>query len=231
MKTIGLIGGMSWESSLEYYKIINDSVKSHLGSAHSAKCIMYSFDFEEIKRLQFEGNWEELTNQMINISKKLKDAGADFIVICTNTMHIMAPDIEREVKIKVLHIADATGEMIISKKLNKVALLGTNFTMKGDFYKKRLKDKFDVDVIIPKDKDCEIVHQIIYDELVKGFIKESSKKEYITIIKELADQGAEGVILGCTEIPLLIQQKDVRIPIFDTTRIHSEAAVDFSLRI
>ncbi|AKN30875.1 aspartate racemase [Clostridium carboxidivorans P7] len=229
MKKIGLIGGMSFESSLDYYKIINETTQLKLGGLHSAECLMYSVDFERIEVLQHENKWEELTDIMVNIAKKLKDAGADFIVICTNTMHKMANAIENRVGIKVLHIAEATGEKVIDNGLKKVALLGTIFTMKQDFYKKVLKEKFNIDVIIPNEADSEIVHEIIYTELCKGIINESSKEKYKKIIKNLELNGAEGVILGCTEIPLLIKQEDVDIPVFDTTTIHAVSAVEFAL--
>ena len=229
MKTIGLIGGMSWESSLEYYRIINETAKLKLGGLHSAKCIMYSVDFEEIEALQHENKWEELTNIMVNTAEKLKNSGADFIVICTNTMHKMASDIQNRVDIKVLHIAEVTGEEIIKKRMKKVGLLGTKFTMEGDFYKKVLKDKFNIDVVIPDEDEREFVHQVIYKELCKGVISESSKDKYIKIINNLALKGAEGIILGCTEIPLLIKQEDVNISVFDTTTIHAISAVEFAL--
>ena len=229
MKTIGLIGGMSWESTSEYYKIINETVKLRLGGLHSAKCLMYSVDFEKIEILQHENKWEELTSIMVDIAKKLKTAGADFIVICTNTMHKMAGDIEENAQIKVLHIAKATGREVIKRKIKKVGLLGTNFTMEQDFYKKVLKDNFNIDVIIPNEEERKIIHTVIYDELCKGIINEKSKNEYIKIINNLVLNGAEGVVLACTEIPLLIKQKDVDIPIFDTTTIHSVSAVEFAL--
>lgn len=229
MKTIGLIGGMSWESSLEYYKIINETVKSKLGDLHSAKSIMYSVDFEEVELLQHQGKWKELTDIMVAAAKSLKSAGADFIVICTNTMHKMAADIEKEAGIRVLHIAEVTGEKIIEKGLKKVGLLGTKFTMEQDFYKKVLKDKFNIDVIIPEEADREVVHKIIYEELCKGILKDTSREKYKEIINKLQAKGAEGVVLGCTEIPLLIKQKDVSVPVFDTTTIHGVAAVTFAI--
>ena len=231
MKIIGLIGGMSWESSLEYYRIINETVKSILGGLHSAKCIMYSVDFEEIEVLQHENRWDELTDIMVEIAKTLKNAGADFIIICTNTMHKMAEDIEEKAKIKVLHIAEVTGKEIIKKDFKKIGLLGTNFTMEQDFYKKVLKNSFDIDIIIPNEKERKIIHKIIYDELCKGIINEESKSQYIKIINNLALSGAEGIVLGCTEIPLLIKQGDVNIPIFDTTAIHSISAIEFALEV
>lgn len=229
MKTIGLIGGMSWESTLDYYRTINETVKLKLGNLHSAKCILYSVDFEKIEILQHENKWDELTCIMIDIAKKLKNAGADFIVICTNTMHKMAGDIEKKAQIKVLHIAEATGKEIVKRKIKKVGLLGTNFTMEQDFYKKVLNDNFNIDVIIPSGKEREIIHKVIYNELCKGIINEASKDEYIKIINSLALNGAEGIILGCTEIPLLIKQEDIDITVFDTTTIHSISVVEFAL--
>lgn len=229
MKTIGLIGGMSWESSVDYYRIINEETRNILGGSHSSKCLMYSFDFHEIEELQNKNSWDELTEEMVLQADNLKKAGADFIVICTNTMHIMAPDIEKRTGLKVLHIADVTGEEIKRKSIGKVALLGTKFTMEGTFYKKVLKDKHDIDVVIPNDEDREVIHNIIYNELVRGIIKDDSRQKYIKIIDKLIDKGAEGVVLGCTEIPLLIKQKDVSIPIFNTTEIHSKAAVRYAI--
>ncbi len=230
MKTIGLIGGMSWESSSEYYRIINKAVKERLGGLHSAKCVMYSADFEEIENLQHQGKWEELTKLMITFAQKLEVAGADFIVVCTNTMHKMAQEVENNINIPFLHIADATAERIIEKGLRKLGLLGTNFTMEEDFYKKRLKEKYDIDVIIPSDNDRKIIDNVIYDELCLGTINQSSKEKFKEIIKGLVSNGADGVILGCTEIPLLISQEDVKTPLFDTTTIHAKSAVDFALK-
>lgn len=229
LKTIGLIGGMSWESSLEYYRIINETTKLKLGGLHSAKCLMYSVDFEEIEVLQHENKWDELTNIMVNSAEKLKNGGADFIIICTNTMHKMASDIENKVGIKVLHIAEATAKEIIKKEMKKVGLIGTKFTMEQDFYKKVFKDKFNIDTVIPDENERKIIHDIIYNELCKGIINEVSKEKYIKIINDLALKGAEGVVLGCTEIPLLINQEDVNIPVFDTTKIHAISAVEFAL--
>lgn len=225
MKTIGLIGGMSWESSLEYYRIINEKVKKELGGLHSAKSILFSVDFEEIQILQHKGEWARLTDIMVDAAKNLKKAGADMIVICTNTMHKMADDVQNEITIPLLHIADATAESIQEHGMNKVGLLGTRFTMEQDFYKTRLSDKYGLDVITPGNDDMDIVHKIIYDELCLGRIVESSKKQFLRIIEILVNDGAEGIILGCTEIPLLVKQTDVSVPIFDTTNIHAERAV------
>ena len=229
MKTIGLIGGMSWESSLEYYRIVNETVKEKLGGLHSCKCLMYSVDFGVIEALQHQNKWDELTKLMIEAAQNLKHGGADFIVICTNTMHKMAPEIEHATGLNVLHIADVTGAAISKDQIQKVGLLGTRFTMEGDFYKKRLKDNYDIEVIIPEDADRQIIHDIIYNELCLGIIKDDSRQKYIDIINKLCANGAEGIILGCTEIPLLIKQSDVLIPVYDTTKIHAESAVEFAL--
>lgn len=230
MKTIGLIGGMSWESSLEYYRIINEQVNEKLGGLHSAKILMYSVDFEEIEKLQHEGNWDEATKIMIDAAKRLEKGGADFVVICTNTMHKMADNVQNNIKIPLLHIADVTAEKIKAKGLKKIGLLGTKFTMEEDFYKGRLMKKYNLEVIIPDEKERKIAHDIIYNELCLGLTKQSSKDQFIRIINKLVDNGAEAVILGCTEIPLLVQQKDVKVLLFDTTRIHAESSVEYALK-
>lgn len=230
MKTIGLIGGMSWESSSEYYRIINKTVKERLGGLHSAQCIMYSADFEEIENLQHQGKWEELATLMINFAQRLEGAGADCIVICTNTMHKMAEEVEDNISIPLLHIADATAERIVEQGLGRLGLLGTRFTMEEDFYKKRLQEKYNIEVIIPSQSDREIIDRVIYDELCLGTIRQSSKEKYKEVIERLTSDGADGVILGCTEIPLLISQEDVEIPLFDTTTIHAKSAVEFALK-
>lgn len=227
MKIIGLIGGMSWQSSLEYYRIINETVKQKLGDLHSAKCLMYSVDFAEIEILQHQNRWDEATEFMIDAAKRLERGGADFIVICTNTMHKMAGEVENSIQIPLLHIADTTAAII--KDIKRVGLLGTIFTMEQDFYKGRLSDKYDIDVLVPDEKDRQIIHNIIYDELCLGEIKDSSRQKYIQVINNLVSNGAEGMILGCTEIPLLIKQKDCPVPVFDTTLIHARAAVNYAL--
>ena len=229
MKTIGLLGGMSWESSIEYYRIINETVKDRLGGLHSAKCMMYSVDFAEIEKLQHVGDWEALTQAMIDAAKHLEKGGADLLVICTNTMHKMAPEVSAAINIPLLHIADAAADAIKTQKLQIVGLLGTRFTMEGDFYRGKLEKDHGLKVLIPDDEEHEIVHRIIYDELVQGVIREESRKAYLDVIVELETRGAEGVILGCTEIPLLVKQSDVSIPLFDTTTIHAQAAVDWAL--
>ncbi len=229
MKTIGLIGGLSWESSAEYYRIINELTKKKLGGLHSAKSLMYTFDFYEIEELQHKGEWDKANLLMIDAAKNLEAGKADFLLICSNTMHKMAEDVEKSVTIPLLHIADGTAEKIIVQNIKKIALLGTAFTMEQDFYKGRLKDKYHLEVIIPDEKDRKIIHDVIYDELCVGQIKPESKHEYIRIMKELIDKGAEGIILGCTEITLLVDQNDSSVPLFDTTAIHAEAAVEYAL--
>lgn len=230
MRTIGLIGGMSWESSLEYYRLINEMVKTRLGGFHSAKCIMVSVDFSEIEELQHSGRWKEAGEAMARAAISLQQAGADVVVLCTNTMHISAPQIEKAVHVPFLHIADATAEKILEAGLVRVGLLGTRFTMEKDFYTGRLKDKFGLDVIIPDEDDREIVHRVIYEELVKGIIRPESRVQYQQIIKRLMDQGTGGIILGCTEIGLLVKPEHIAIPLFDTTPIHAEAAVRYALQ-
>jgi aspartate racemase len=229
MKTIGLIGGMSWNSSLEYYRIINETIKEKLGELHSAKCILYSVDLAEIEHLQHEGKWKDLTEVMIDAAQKLERANAEFVVICTNTMHKMADDIQNNINIPILHIVDAVAERILDMGLKKVGLLGTRFTMEGDFYKKMLKEKHDIETIIPDNDEREMIHDVIYNELCRGTIKRSSRERFEKTIKNLNANGAEGVILGCTEIPLLIKEKDVDIPLFDTAAIHARSAVEFAL--
>nr|WP_037487552.1 aspartate/glutamate racemase family protein [Snodgrassella alvi] len=229
MKTIGLIGGMSWESSAEYYRLINEEVRNRLGSTHSAKSLMWSMDFAEIETLQHEGNWQALSEKMCQAAVSLERGGADFIVICTNTMHKLAEQVQACLNIPLLHIADATAKEITSKNIKKVGLLGTEFTMKQDFYKGRLADKFGLEVFIPNDEDCQIVHLIIYQELVAGVIRDESRQQYRQIIQKLVDAGAEAIILGCTEIMLLVSPADSAVPVFDTTEIHAQAAVNMAL--
>jgi len=230
VKTIGLIGGMSWESSIEYYRIINETVKAKLGGLHSAKSIMYSVDFADIEILQHQGQWAEAAQMLINAAKSLENSSADFIVLCTNTMHKVADDIQANVKIPLLHIADATAQLVKDSGIKKIGLLGTRFTMEEEFYKGRLSQKYGLIVNVPNAQEREIVHRVIYDELVIGEIRQHSKEQYIGIIEQMVDQGAEGVILGCTEIGLLIHKQDSQVPLFDTTRIHAEAAADYALK-
>jgi aspartate racemase len=229
MKTIGLIGGTSWVSTLEYYRIINETVNEKLGKEHSARCILYSVDFEEDIMRNIE-KWDNITDLFIDYAKKIEYFGADFLILCANTMHKIADDVQKSINIPILHIADATGIKIVEKGFKKVGLLGTKITMEEEFYKKRLKEGFGIDAIVPERDEREIIHKIIHEELTHGIIKDSSKQKYIKIIKNLADNGAQGIILGCTEIPLLIKQNDLDIPIFDTTSIHAKAAVEFALK-
>lgn len=230
MKTIGLIGGMSWESSIEYYRIINETAKAKLGGLHSAKSIMVSVDFAEIEILQHQGRWDEAALMLIDAAKNLEISGADFVVLCTNTMHKVADDIQANVKIPLLHIADATAQRVKDSGIEKIGLLGTRFTMEEEFYKDRLSQKYGLTVIVPNAQEREIVHRVIYDELVIGEIRQHSKEQYVGIIEQMVKQGAEGVILGCTEIGLLIHKQDSQVPLFDTTRIHAEAAVEYALK-
>jgi aspartate racemase len=229
MKVIGLIGGMSWESTAEYYRIINETVKERLGGHHSAKIMLYSVDFNELVKLQREGRWQEATEFMCEAARRVELGGAECILICTNTMHKMAAEVQRAVMIPLLHIADATAMEIKKKGIKRVALLGTKYTMEEEFYKGRLKSKYGFEVLIPPEEDRNIINQIIYDELCLGKVEGESKKLFVQIIGGLENQGAEGVILGCTEISLLIKQKDSPLELFDTTAIHARAAVDFAL--
>jgi aspartate racemase len=229
MKIIGMIGGMSWESSIEYYRIINETVRAELGGLHSARSIMVSVEFAEIERLQNQDRWDEAAEILIEAARSIESGGADFAIICTNTMHKLYDIIQQNVRIPLLHIADATAESIKAEGIKKIALLGTRFTMEEDFYKGRLADNYGLDVIIPGPEDMEIVHRIIYDELCVGIIQSDSKQEYADIIRRLVGEGAEGIILGCTEIGLLVKQEDSPVPLFDTTEIHARAAVKYAL--
>jgi aspartate racemase len=229
MKTIGMIGGMSWESSIEYYRLTNEGVKAALGGLHSAKSVMVSVDFAEIEQMQHEGRWEDATQAMISAARQVQAGGADFLIICTNTMHKMADSVQNSIQIPLLHIADATAEVIKARGLRKIGLLGTRFTMEQDFYRGRLVDLHGLDVIIPEEADRAVVHRVIYEELVLGKILPESKAEYQRIIAKLEAQGAEGIILGCTEIGLLVKDEDSRVPLFDTTLIHAEAAVKLAV--
>ena len=230
MKTIGLIGGLSWESSAVYYRIINELVRDKLGGTHSAKSIMYSVDFAEFEKLQHQGDWDTLTELMIDAGRRLKYGGADFLVICTNTMHKVADAVAGQTGLPLLHIADATANEIRRKQLRKVALLGTKFTMEQDFYKGRLVQTHGIEVVIPDEAERNMIHSVIYRELVQGKILAASREAFVKTIDRLQGLGAEGVVLGCTEIPLLICQRDSSLPIFDTTQIHAAAAVEFLLQ-
>ena len=228
MKTIGLIGGMSWESTVTYYQIINETIKNRLGGLHSAKCILYSVDFDEIEKYQASGEWDKSADVLSEAAQALERAGADYIVICTNTMHKVAPEIGRRIHIPILHIADMTAAELQKQGIKKVGLLGTKYTMRQDFYKNILIEQ-GIEVVIPNDADVDVVNRIIYDELCLGKISEQSKDIYLDIIMKLAQDGAQGIILGCTEIGLLVRQSDTDIPLFDTTLIHAEQAALKSL--
>lgn len=229
MKTIGLIGGMSWESSVQYYRIVNETVKARLGGLHSARCVLVSVDFAEIEALQHAGQWDEAAGCMVDAAKSLERAGADCVLLCTNTMHKLADRIEAAVGIPFLHIADATAARVAAAGIATVGLLGTRFTMEEDFYRGRLEARHGLAVLVPQEPEREVVHRVIYDELCRGVIREASRQRFAAIIGDLAARGAEGVILGCTEIELLVGPDDSPVPVFPTTAIHAQAAVDFAL--
>ncbi len=230
MKTIGMIGGMSWESTVSYYKAVNEGVKSALGGLHSAKVSLYSVNFDEIEKLQREGRWDDAGMILAQAAKSVEAGGADFLMICTNTMHKVLPQIEDAINIPVLHIADATAEKLAEDGITTVGLLGTAFTMEQAFYKQRIIDKFGINVITPNDEEREVVHRVIYDELCQGKIFSESREKYITIIDNLRRNGAEAVILGCTEIALLVEQQHSQVPLYDTTQIHADQAVKLALK-
>ena len=229
LKTIGLIGGMSWESTVTYYKIINETVKEKLGGLHSAKCILYSVDFQEIEECQANGNWEKSGEILGEAAYNLEKAGADFIVICTNTMHKVVNQIKEKISVPILHIAEMIAEKILEKGLKNIALLGTKYTMEQDFYKSKLIEK-GINVIIPDKNDIETINEVIYDELCLGTINFNSKKKFLEIVDKLRSKGAEGIILGCTEIGLLIKNEDTDVPLFDTAIIHAEQAAMYSIK-
>lgn len=229
MKTIGMIGGMSWESSLEYYRILNQTVHARLGGLHSARCILTSVDFAEIEVLQREGRWEESGQRMAEAAASLERAGADVVILCTNTMHKLVDDIQAAIRIPFLHIADATAERVKAAGIQRIGLLGTRFTMEEDFYRGRLEQRHQLTVLTPPPAQRETVHRVIYDELCLGQIREESRAAYREIIADLAAAGAQGILLGCTEIELLVRPEDSPLPLFPTTRIHAEAAVDWAL--
>lgn len=229
MRMIGLIGGMSWESSAEYYRIINQGVRDRLGPTASARCLLWSFDFSEIEALQHRGDWDGLTARMVDAARRLEAAGADGLLICTNTMHRMAPAVQAAVGIPLIHIADPTAERIKAGGIGTVGLLGTAFTMEHDFYKGRLAERHGLDVLVPNEADRATVHRIIYDELVAGKVLPASRDAYREVIGRLVDAGAEAVILGCTEIMLLVRPQDSPVPLFDTTALHAEAAIAWAM--
>ena len=228
MKIIGMIGGMSWESTLEYYRIINQTVRNELGGLHSARVLLYSVDFQDIEILQKTNQWKEAGEMMATAARRLENGGADFLIICTNTMHLLAEDVEKAVNLPLVHIADATAEKIKKNGIEQVGLLGTRFTMEKEFYRGRLME-LGLEVLIPPEGDREIIHRVIYDELCLGNIRPESKRRYLKFISQLQDRGAEGIILGCTEIGLLIKQEDTEITLFDTTQIHAETAAKWSI--
>ncbi|MBM3284319.1 MAG: aspartate/glutamate racemase family protein [Candidatus Aminicenantes bacterium] len=229
MKTIGLIGGMSWESTVEYYRILNEEVKARLGGLHSAKCILYSVDFDEIEHYQATDDWKNAARVLADAAASLERAGADFVVLCTNTMHKVAEEIQARVGIPLLHIADATAEEILTKKIKTIGLLGTKYTMEQDFYKSRLVEK-GIGVVIPGEKDRAVLQRVIYEELCLGKILPESRHQFRGIINNLVGRGAEGIILGCTEIGLLVKPEDSEVSLFDTTRIHALKAVENALK-
>ncbi|WP_095834576.1 aspartate/glutamate racemase family protein [Brenneria goodwinii] len=229
MKTLGLIGGMSWESTIPYYSTINEYVKNQLGGLHSAKIILHSVDFHDIEQLQSQGDWQQAARVLSDIAMGLEKAGAEAIVICTNTMHKVADAVENASQLPLLHIADATGESIAKQGMKKVGLLGTRYTMEQDFYRQRIHDRYGIDVIIPDSAGRETVNRVIYEELCQGKIDAGSRQAYREIITQLERQGAEGIILGCTEIPLLLSADDANVPLFDTTTLHAIAAAKYAL--
>ncbi|MBR9787045.1 aspartate/glutamate racemase family protein [Vibrio sp. J1-1] len=229
MKTVGMLGGMSWESTASYYKALNEGVKSRLGGLHSAKICLYSVDFDEIEKLQHQGKWSETAQILAEAAKSVERGGADFLMICTNTMHKVVPEIESHISIPILHIADATAESLVQDGVTKVGLLGTRFTMEQDFYKGRISEKFGIEVVVPNVDEQTVVHDIIYQELCLGQINTHSRESYLKIIANLHAQGAQAVILGCTEIALLVKQSDTTVPLYDTTEIHAAHGVEWAL--
>jgi aspartate racemase len=229
MKTIGLLGGMSWESTLGYYKAINEGINKELGGLHSAKIAMYSVDFEPIEQLQHAGDWNGTAKILCMAAQNIQAAGADFLLICTNTMHKVAKEIGESIRIPILHIADATAEILVNQGVKKVGLLGTAFTMEQEFYKGRLLSQYNLEVLVPNEKDRQIIHKVIYQELCLGKITANSKAEYLRVIDGLAAQGAAAVILGCTEIGMLVNQSDTDVKLMDTTAIHAQQAVRYAI--
>ncbi len=230
MKTIGIVGGMAWQSSHEFYKIINELVNQKIGGQHSCKCVMYSVDLDPILILRDEDNWEELSEMMRDAVSRCEAAGADFTVICSNTMHKTVASIKDKVSKPILHIADVTAEAIVEKGFKTVGLLGTKFTLTQDFYKSKMENEYDIKILVPNEDDIAFIHHVIYEELDYSILNPESAKRFLKIVDDLHAQGAEGVILGCTEIPLLISQKDTDVPLFDTTTLHAEAAVKLALQ-
>jgi aspartate racemase len=229
MKTIGMLGGMSWESTVPYYRIVNRVVGERLGGLHSARILLYSVDFQPIEELQRAGRWEEAGEILANAAGRLEAAGAEFLVLCTNTMHKVAPQIEQAISVPFLHIADATADEIQRAGLKRIGLLGTRFTMEEEFYRGRLEDRHQLEVIVPNERDRQMVHRVIYEELCLGTVDAESRRAYSQVIRRLADEGAEGIILGCTEISLLVAAEEAPVPLFDTTEIHARRAAEWAL--
>lgn len=229
VKTVGMIGGMSWESTVSYYQALNEGIKAELGGLHSAKICLYSVDFSEIEALQHQGKWDETAVILSQAAQSVEAGGADCLLICTNTMHKVAPQIEANITIPILHIADATAEQLLSDGVTKVGLLGTRFTMEQDFYKRRLVDKFGIEVLVPNEEDRDVIHTVIYEELCQGVVNAESRERYLDVVDRLASQGAQAVILGCTEIALLINQSHTNVPLYDTTKIHADYAVKWAI--
>ena len=229
MKTIGMLGGMSWESTASYYKALNEGIKHSLGGLHSAKICMVSVDFSEIEALQHQGDWQQTAKLLTKAAKSVEAGGADFLLICTNTMHKVADEIASNITIPILHIADATAEQLKLDNISRVGLLGTQFTMEQNFYKERLTDKHNIEVLIPQPNERKRVHEVIYSQLCQGIIDDDSRADYIRIIERLFEQGAQAIILGCTEIALLVKPQHTQVPLYDTTKIHAEAAVKLAL--
>jgi aspartate racemase len=230
MNTIGLLGGMTWHSTIEYYRLINAGVQARLGASHSARCVLYSVEFEEVESLQEAADWAALSALMVDAALRVQQAGADFLLICANTMHRTAPQVEAALSIPLLHIADVTAAEIKKQGLATVGLLGTRYTMELDFYRERLEARHGLRVLVPDSADRQTVHDIIYDELGHGVIRDDSREAYKSVLRRLQDRGAEGIILGCTEIPLLIRQEDFPLPLFDTTSLHAASAVNCALQ-
>jgi aspartate racemase len=229
MKTIGLIGGMSWESTLEYYRILNETVKERLGGLHSARCLLYSVEFQEIEELQMRGDWDALTGLMIDAARRLERGGAELLLIGANTMHRMADEVQAAVAIPLVHIADAAAEAVKQRNLKKIGLLGTRYTMEQDFYTRRLAGRHGLEVMIPEAGERDLMQRVLYEELCLGIIKAASKERFVAIMENMIGKGAQGIVLGCTEIPLLVGQDDVEVPVFDTTELHARKAVELAL--
>ncbi len=229
MKTIGMLGGMSWESTASYYRALNEGIKQRLGGLHSARICMHSVDFAEIETLQHQGDWQATADILCDAARSIEAGGADFLMICTNTMHKVAPQIEAAISIPLLHIADATAERLQEDGIMRVGLLGTRFTMEQEFYKGRLSERYGIEVVVPDTAQRELVHDVIYSELCLGRVEDASRRAYLSVIDELAQQGAQGVILGCTEIAMLVAQRDTSVRLYDTTAIHAQKAVAFAL--